>query len=404
MKQILKNIWARRLVKVICWMIVIVVAIGWIIYAYTVTSESVSNYWKFTALKKSANAGDIAAMSKLGEAYLWGWVGTNFGTTWDPAKRDRQKARKWLEKAAENGNIDAMKSLGQMMYMYENSPDDEEFAKKVIEWLEEAAENDNRDAMAFLGSMYLYGNFPDKEESGKKSIAWYEKAAGKGDRDAMYSLGLGYANLAHGYGFSEEKDIHKAIEWFEKAFDAGEQWAIRHLFRIYEEEDSPEKNEEKALQCIDKYIAFLNNANIYKPREASLFLDVGVMYLRGFYLAVDWEKAEEWFNKSVQKDKDFASIVAQEYNWRTRYGDRKDREKALAKAREWYTKAIEGSTGDRAQDFRKEMARLGKYPRHPTYLSRMIIEEVVRIFPILTVIAVGIVVTFLFRKYRKGKV
>lgn len=62
--------------------------------------------------------------------------------------------------------------------------------KKTVEWYQKAAENGNADAMYRLELCYDVGAGIKKDL--EKAIKWYQKAAENGHEKAMFMLGLYY--------------------------------------------------------------------------------------------------------------------------------------------------------------------------------------------------------------------
>src|SRR5258707_325811 len=85
---------------------------------------------------------------------------------------------------------------------------------KAREYLRKAADAGQVDAMYTLGSFYAKGRGGAQDYG--KAREWYQKAADAGLPDAMYILGLFYAE-----GWGGAQDYAKAREWYQKAADAG---------------------------------------------------------------------------------------------------------------------------------------------------------------------------------------
>ena len=106
-----------------------------------------------------------------------------------------------VTEAAECGNIDSQKYLMEL-YQFGGGcvePDNE----KVAYWAEKAAENGDKDAMYEIGSMYLYGN--SVNQNPEKSFYWLEKSAELGNHNSAYLLGT----YCH-----SQKQYKKAAKWY----------------------------------------------------------------------------------------------------------------------------------------------------------------------------------------------
>ena len=59
---------------------------------------------------------------------------------------------------------------------------------KAIEWYTKAADLGNSDAMKMIGNMYKLGSLYGGEDDLEKAIEWYQKAADLGNSDAQSYL------------------------------------------------------------------------------------------------------------------------------------------------------------------------------------------------------------------------
>lgn len=168
-----------------------------------------------SAVKKSADQGNISAMMSLGIMFRHG-----YGVV--PSKK---KAIEWYEKAANLGDSKAMYELSFIVGVgdIDFEPDED----KAIEWCEKAADQGNSSAMISLGAMFHYGL--DFEHDMDKAIELYEKAANLGDTTAMYMLG--YINYT-GKGHSGESGTDKALYYFRKAAALGDETSLNILMHL----------------------------------------------------------------------------------------------------------------------------------------------------------------------------
>ena len=112
------------------------------------------------------------------------------------------KAIEWWEKAAAQGDPDAMCRLGQL---YEDGDGIAADHKTALQWFMKAAEKDDEYSQNFIGECYLKGNGLPRDA--KKAVQWFEKAAEQGHRNAYYNLGLCYLQ-----GKGVKQDYKKAAE------------------------------------------------------------------------------------------------------------------------------------------------------------------------------------------------
>ena len=71
-----------------------------------------------------------------------------------------------------------------MGVMYYNGAGVEQDYEKAAEWIEKAAEQGNVKAQKTLGDFYLYGVGVEQDE--EKAIEWYNRAAEQGDLEAYF--------------------------------------------------------------------------------------------------------------------------------------------------------------------------------------------------------------------------
>jgi TPR repeat protein len=95
---------------------------------------------------------------------------------------DYNKAYKWYEEAATDGDPDAMRALGLLHANGHGVPQD---YTKADEWFELATIGDAR-AMAEIGKLYADGG--SMPPDGNKAREWFEKAAAAGDNGALGNL------------------------------------------------------------------------------------------------------------------------------------------------------------------------------------------------------------------------
>jgi len=103
--------------------------------------------------------------------------------------------------AAESGDVDSQKYLMDLYDLgYDRiKPDEEECAY----WAQKAAENGNIEAMSKLGNQYYFGRGVNRDF--RKAFYWLKKAAAQGCESAVYRLG------AHYKSFNNYKE---AVKWY----------------------------------------------------------------------------------------------------------------------------------------------------------------------------------------------
>jgi len=282
-------------------------------------------------LYTQAQKGNAKAQNTIGEMYL---VGNNL-------REDKTKAENWFQKAAAQGNADALRSLGYMyMYVAGNSP---ETARDRDEFFHKAAVLGNADAQYELGSKYYYGpplsryysssmNYFGREDiTEAKAKEWVQNAAAQGNTRALYFLGIRYF----------QKDKAKAEEWFQNMAAHSDDLYVRaqiKLGKMYLTGSVVQKDETKAAWWFQKAAvqgsgeAQFLLGNMYQagrgvPRDEAmaweLYLkaavrglaiaqyNLGNMYLTGSGVRKDEAKAEKWFQKVAKERWDADSVVSE---------------------------------------------------------------------------------------------
>jgi len=92
-----------------------------------------------------------------------------------------------LQKAADEGNKEAMQPLGFLYYKGRGVTQDYD---KAREWFQKAADAGDGNAMVLMGGMYYYGQGVIRDYA--EARRWLEKAADAGDASAMGLLGRLY--------------------------------------------------------------------------------------------------------------------------------------------------------------------------------------------------------------------
>ncbi|OHW62278.1 putative beta-lactamase HcpC precursor [Andreesenia angusta] len=181
-------------------------------------------------LERSANQGHMVSQLLLGSIYSstdyhksfkWHlkaarqglmdaqyYVGVYYETG-SGVEKNKENALYWLEKAAEQGHIDAQ-NLFNTLIEIENT-DSKIFD---IEYCKNMAKQGDLEAQSILGTAYYLGNGVEKDF--KKARYWFMKAAKQGSEDAQGLLGTIYY-----YGQGTEKDYDSALYWLEKAANQG---------------------------------------------------------------------------------------------------------------------------------------------------------------------------------------
>lgn len=162
----------------------------------------------------AAEKGLAEAQCELGHMYAEG-----LGVTQDP-----EKSEHWYRMAANQGDIDAMVSLGTMYYSGVEDYGIHKDFNTAFHYYSDAAYAGDADAQLYLAYMYLRGE--GTEQDLEKAFEWTEKSAEQGFAQAQNELGRAYEQM--------KQDYNKAIEWYKKAAAQGFQEAQQNLDRLYE--------------------------------------------------------------------------------------------------------------------------------------------------------------------------
>ncbi|MFO1352077.1 MAG: tetratricopeptide repeat protein [Gammaproteobacteria bacterium] len=121
-----------------------------------------------------------------------------------------------FRKAAEQGYAPAQVRLAYIL-------DESEQNVEARKWYQRAAEQGNPDGQFGLGQMYWIGEGGDKDEA--RAFEWISKAAEGGLTAAMRTLAVSYEQG----GMGLPKDAAQAHAWLERAAEHGDRWAKQHL-------------------------------------------------------------------------------------------------------------------------------------------------------------------------------
>lgn len=175
--------------------------------------------------QKAADQGDPWARLILAQLYYKG----------HGVQKDDAAAMKWWEKTAEQGLVPgavAQYKIGNMYYFGEGVLQDYALAAK---WFKRAAEQGNPQAQFSLG--FVYDEGLGVPRSVPEALKWYRAAAEQGDLDAQSGLAA-----KHYSGEGVQKNYLEAAKWYRKAAEQGDGWAQRNLATIYRQGQGVSKN------------------------------------------------------------------------------------------------------------------------------------------------------------------
>ncbi len=211
---------------------------------------------KVSSVIKKAEQGDAEAQLAYGRMLK---------TTSNGVEQDWQKAVEMLQRAADNGNVDAQWELGAMyefanhvtkdeakaLELYRRSADagspiglymvahcyqhgivveedrqmaDSLYAKSFAELIELAPQEDIY-VLNFVGSAYYWGDGVKADR--EKAFGYYLTSAKKGNPETQYKIGNCYET-----GQGTAKNMTEAVAWYKKSAAQGYQDAIEALARL----------------------------------------------------------------------------------------------------------------------------------------------------------------------------
>ena len=249
-------------------------------------------------------------------------------------KFDAENTKKWLENAAERGEVSSMYDLGRLYEEEKNYEEAEKWYKKALgknymiplsrlgniyekkgdykeaeKWYKKGVQNDNRGAIKNLALLY------EKEGNSEESEKLLIKLSEKNDFFGMLSLSEKYHN---------EKNYEEAEKIDKKLYELG---AIDRINLIGKAEEY-KKNYEEAEKW---YLIGANQGNIESMLNLGIFYDK----IKG---GKDKEKAAEWYEKAATLNESramylLARLYQQDFN-------------DMGLAQKWYLKALKNGRMD----------------------------------------------------------
>ncbi|HDZ22855.1 MAG TPA: sel1 repeat family protein [Phycisphaerae bacterium] len=292
------------------------------------------------ALHRAAEAGDVDAMRQLGNAY---WRGR------DGVEQDEVEAVKWYRMGAEARDPKAMLYLALSYGTGDGvAQDDGEAAR----WLRQAAEAGNVDAMNLLSGIYHEGRGVDQDDA--EAIRWCRNAANAGSIHAMLLLGMMYD-----YGDGVDRDYGEALHWYGLAAEAGDAAAMHGLAMMYRRGHGVERDDVEAVRWCRKAA---------EGGNSDAMCNLGVAYFHGTVVAQDYAEAIRWFHQAAQSGSAIGMReLAKIYYYG--YGVDKNADEAIS----WFRRAAEagdtesmvqiGLIYEQGRDLKKDLVEAEKWYR-----------------------------------------
>ena len=196
------------------------------------------------------------------------------------------EAYRYMLSAGERGHREAQFELG-LWYMTGNRGVAIDFSQ-AAGWLEKAAEQGQLDALSYIWQLYFYGK--GVVQSDAQAFQWLQRGAGAGNAMSAYYLGLFYYE-----GIATEIDHAEAAVWFLDAADAGIGGASYYLGVMHLDGDGVHQGDEDAFYWFER--------GAVAEHPASM-LAVGDMYAQGKGTRINAEKARHWYRKALAQTED----------------------------------------------------------------------------------------------------
>ncbi|GGI85973.1 tetratricopeptide repeat protein [Legionella impletisoli] len=222
-------------------------------------------YW----FKKAADSDDLKAQMYCAAAYMFG-----YGT-----KPNSSMARRYYIAAAKNNNSIAQYTLAEYFLDSRNAHN----RKLGLIWLNKAAEQGNYQALLKQGELYAEGKLVSKNTDEARKLI--EEAVKQGSVLALYQMGTLEQQLGN---------LEKAKEWYTKAAEKNNAFAQIALAKLYLIKDGPFYDPNSGFLWMLK--AAQNNA-VEAQRE------LAKMYKDGIGVLPDENLAKEWQEKSKKPKK-----------------------------------------------------------------------------------------------------
>ena len=139
-----------------------------------------------------------------------------------------------------------------------------------------------------LGSMYYKGLGTDIDF--KKASQYFEESLNLGNENAYYPLGIIYSNPN-----DDLYDIKKGIYYLKMTSDKNNPYASFKLGKIYEQSDDKEQAHIHYRKSLKEFLELEK----IEPKSSHLKQQIGNMYYRGLGTDIDFKKASQYFEKSL---------------------------------------------------------------------------------------------------------
>lgn len=196
------------------------------------------------------------------------------------------EALRHFRSAAERGHREAQFEIG-LWYMTGDRALPRDF-DQAAPWVEKAAAQGQPDALAYIWQLYFYGKGVGQSDAA--AFKWLQRWAGTGNPEAAYRLGL-----FHYEGIATPVDHQKAAAWFLDAGAEGVPGACYYLGVMHLDGDGVQQSDEDALYWFERGAA--------EGHPASM-LAMGDMNRDGRGRERNPYQARQWYQKAAEQTED----------------------------------------------------------------------------------------------------
>ena len=232
-------------------------------------------------------------MKQISLAFIYTFILLSLHAAEEPSKTEGVKYSTELLKMAQNGDSESQRKLGQCYLVGKGIKKNNE---EGIRWLQKAAEAENLNALVLLFGIYFKGECGIARDT-EKGISYLVKVADKKTNDKQtqeYVAGF-QAILGNFYetGSGIKKDINEALKWYEKSANAGSALGEAFLGTLYFDGKGVSKDSAKAFQLFEK--SAMKN-------DIRGMTGLAMCYYKGDGIEKDYDKAYEILKRIVQID------------------------------------------------------------------------------------------------------
>lgn len=161
---------------------------------------------------RRAASGDIDAQFQLFKVYRQGVADT---------ERDVEKAKRWLQSAAQSGHSEAQYWLGHIYFFGSGVERD---VDSGMHWYRKSASQGFIHAQLALGAIYNGWRYRFYPSNPAEALVWYGKAAEQGHIQSILIVGC-----SDYFGINHITDVAAGLTWFQKAEQQGDDTATAYL-------------------------------------------------------------------------------------------------------------------------------------------------------------------------------